>query len=77
LFPIATKILAKKLPDGQEPLKKGETPLSRQFNQIKAKYPGAILLFRVGDFYETFGDQKLKENIFVFRQKKIIQFPRD
>jgi DNA mismatch repair protein MutS len=48
--------LAKKLADGQEPLKKGETPLSRQFNQIKAKYPGAILLFRVGDFYETFGE---------------------
>jgi DNA mismatch repair protein MutS len=60
LFPIAIKILAKKLPDGQEPLKKGETPLSRQFNQIKAKYPGAILLFRVGDFYETFGEDAVK-----------------
>jgi DNA mismatch repair protein MutS len=52
--------LAKKLADGQEPLKKGETPLSRQFNQIKAKYPGAILLFRVGDFYETFGEDAVK-----------------
>jgi len=52
--------LAKKLPEGQEPLKKGETPLSRQFNQIKAKYPGAILLFRVGDFYETFGEDAVK-----------------
>jgi DNA mismatch repair protein MutS len=41
-------------------LKKGETPLSRQFNQIKAKYPGAILLFRVGDFYETFGQDAVK-----------------
>ena len=41
-------------------MKKGETPLSRQFNQIKAKYPGAILLFRVGDFYETFGQDAVK-----------------
>jgi DNA mismatch repair protein MutS len=33
----------------------GETPLMQQHNAIKAKYPDAILLFRVGDFYETFG----------------------
>lgn len=32
-----------------------ETPLMKQYNQIKGKYPDAILLFRVGDFYETFG----------------------
>ncbi len=32
-----------------------ETPLMKQYNQIKAKYPEALLLFRVGDFYETFG----------------------
>ncbi len=32
-----------------------ETPLQKQYNAIKAKYPGALLLFRVGDFYETFG----------------------
>ena len=32
-----------------------ETPLMKQYNQIKAKYPDALLLFRVGDFYETFG----------------------
>ncbi len=37
-----------------------ETPLSKQFNQIKAKYPGAMLLFRVGDFYETFGEDAIK-----------------
>lgn len=37
-----------------------ETPLHRQYNQIKTKYPGAILLFRVGDFYETFGDDAIK-----------------
>lgn len=35
--------------------KKKETPLMAQYNSIKAKYPDAILLFRVGDFYETFG----------------------
>ncbi len=32
------------------------TPLMKQYNGIKAKYPDAILLFRVGDFYETFGE---------------------
>lgn len=33
----------------------GETPLMKQHQAIKARYPDAILLFRVGDFYETFG----------------------
>jgi len=37
-----------------------ETPLNKQYNQIKAKYPGAMLLFRVGDFYETFGEDAIK-----------------
>ncbi|MFT5885252.1 MAG: DNA mismatch repair protein MutS [Arcticibacterium sp.] len=37
-----------------------ETPLNKQYNQIKAKYPGALLLFRVGDFYETFGEDAIK-----------------
>ncbi len=32
-----------------------ETPLMKQYNTIKGKYPDALLLFRVGDFYETFG----------------------
>ena len=32
----------------------------RQYNEIKAKYPDAILLFRVGDFFETFGDDAIK-----------------
>src|SRR5690554_6860290 len=32
----------------------------RQYNSIKAKYPGALLLFRVGDFYETFGEDAIK-----------------
>ena len=33
-----------------------DTPLMLQHRSIKAKYPDAILLFRVGDFYETFGN---------------------
>lgn len=37
-----------------------ETPLMKQFNAIKAKHPGALLLFRVGDFYETFGEDAIK-----------------
>ena len=37
-----------------------ETPLMKQYNQIKAKYPDALLLFRVGDFYETFGEDAIK-----------------
>lgn len=36
-----------------------ETPLMKQYNVIKAKYPGALLLFRVGDFYETFGQDAI------------------
>ncbi|MBL7884378.1 MAG: DNA mismatch repair protein MutS [Bacteroidia bacterium] len=37
-----------------------ETPLMKQYNTIKAKYPDALLLFRVGDFYETFGQDAVK-----------------
>lgn len=37
-----------------------ETPLMKQYNQIKAKHPQAMLLFRVGDFYETFGEDAIK-----------------
>jgi DNA mismatch repair protein MutS len=36
------------------------TPLMSQYNQAKAQYPDAILLFRVGDFYETFGEDAVK-----------------
>src|SRR3954466_9471870 len=36
-----------------------ETPLMQQHNAIKQKYPDAILLFRVGDFYETFGQDAI------------------
>ncbi len=37
-----------------------ETPLMKQYNQIKARHPQALLLFRVGDFYETFGEDAIK-----------------
>ncbi|HRG36575.1 MAG TPA: DNA mismatch repair protein MutS, partial [Chitinophagales bacterium] len=37
-----------------------ETPLMAQYNKIKQKYPDAILLFRIGDFYETFGSDAIK-----------------
>lgn len=33
-----------------------ETPLMKQYFEVKAQHPDALLLFRVGDFYETFGD---------------------
>jgi DNA mismatch repair protein MutS len=36
------------------------TPLMKQYNAIKVKYPDALLLFRVGDFYETFGEDAIK-----------------
>jgi DNA mismatch repair protein MutS len=36
------------------------TPLMKQYNAIKVKYPDAMLLFRVGDFYETFGEDAVK-----------------
>lgn len=47
-----TILLAKKV--------KKETPLMKQYNAIKVKYPDALLLFRVGDFYETFGSDAVK-----------------
>jgi len=36
------------------------TPLMQQYVQVKTKYPDAVLLFRVGDFYETFGEDAVK-----------------
>ncbi len=40
--------------------KYAETPLMKQYNAIKAKHPDAVLLFRVGDFYETFGEDAIR-----------------
>lgn len=37
-----------------------ETPLMKQYYDIKDKHPDAVLLFRVGDFYETFGEDAIK-----------------
>jgi DNA mismatch repair protein MutS len=43
-----------------KPTPKKVTPLMKQYNAIKTKYPDAMLLFRVGDFYETFGEDAKK-----------------
>ncbi len=43
-----------------ELIKAVETPLMKQYYGIKEKHPDAVLLFRVGDFYETFGDDAIK-----------------
>jgi DNA mismatch repair protein MutS len=40
-------------------MKEKQTPLMRQYNQIKSKYPETVLLFRLGDFFETFGEDAL------------------
>ncbi len=47
-------------PDKESAAARAETPLMKQYNLIKAKYPGALLLFRVGDFYETFGEDAVR-----------------
>ena len=52
---MATKTTTKTTPK-----KKSETPLMKQYNAIKGKHPDALLLFRVGDFYETFGQDAVK-----------------
>jgi DNA mismatch repair protein MutS len=44
----------------KEPKESSDTPLMKQYHSIKAKYPDALLLFRVGDFYETFGEDAIK-----------------
>ena len=43
-----------------QPKEAKETPLMKQYNDIKRKYPDACLLFRVGDFYETFGEDAIR-----------------
>ena len=40
--------------------KTAETPLIKQYNQFKAQHPDALLLMRVGDFYEAYGDDALR-----------------
>ena len=46
--------------ESKEEKKYVETPLMKQYYSIKATHPEAILLFRVGDFYETFGEDAIK-----------------
>lgn len=48
-----------KTKDMTEKKKIVETPLMKQYFEVKAKHPDALLLFRVGDFYETFGDDAI------------------
>ena len=43
-----------------EPEASKVTPLMQQYSQLKGQYPDAILLYRVGDFYETFGEDAVK-----------------
>ncbi len=52
--------MAKKSTKESKPKEVKETPLMKQYNGIKAKYPDACLLFRVGDFYETFGEDAVR-----------------
>ena len=52
--------MTKRSKEGQTVKNDGITPLMKQYNEIKARYPDALLLFRVGDFYETFGSDAVK-----------------
>ncbi len=49
-----------------------ETPMMKQFYEIKRQYPEALLLFRVGDFYETYGE----DAVFASKVLNIIQTRR-
>lgn len=57
---VILPLMAKKASTVKEGKADAETPLMKQYNAIKAKYPDALLLFRVGDFYETFGSDAVK-----------------
>ncbi len=47
------------MPSTKKKSKNKDTPLMRQYSRVKSQHPGAILLFRVGDFYETFGEDAI------------------
>lgn len=57
---VKKDIAAEKSTEAEKEKKYVETPLMRQYYEIKAQHPDAILLFRVGDFYETFGEDAIK-----------------
>ena len=44
----------------KESIKESNTPLMKQYLEMKKKFPDAMLLFRVGDFYETYGSDAVK-----------------
>ena len=60
MSPRAKKTLEPKNSEVKAEKKYVETPLMKQYYEIKAVHPDAILLFRVGDFYETFGEDAIK-----------------
>ena len=60
MSPRAKKTLEPKSTEVKAEKKYVETPLMKQYYEIKAVHPDAILLFRVGDFYETFGEDAIK-----------------
>ena len=63
IFKFAHRFLPIKIPDilaEKQQKEAKETPLMKQYNEIKRKYPDACLLFRVGDFYETFGEDAVR-----------------
>ena len=60
MSPRAKKTLEPKNTEVKAEKKYVETPLMKQYYEIKAVHPDAILLFRVGDFYETFGEDAIK-----------------
>ncbi len=53
------KLVRKLVKVAKDKKEKKETPLMKQYNAIKRKHPDALLLFRVGDFYETFGEDAI------------------
>ena len=52
--------MARKIKEKDEITTARITPLMEQYNEFKAQYADALLLFRVGDFYETFGEDAVK-----------------
>ena len=58
--PKAEKVEAEEKPKRKRAAKVAETPLMKQYKEMKKKHPDAVLLFRCGDFYECFGEDAVK-----------------
>lgn len=56
MIPLLSQYFRMKVND----MARKETPLMQQYNKVKAAHPEAVLLFRVGDFYETFGEDAVR-----------------